>query len=102
MLEPVCFFPAANILRLIFLDGLHHKKVSLPVFNMRNLDMSVLWIYCIIDVCMFASDATDRLSEQSAPAQMEETDATEEGSGGQRCRLSPERTLPGRAAEVRG
>lgn len=40
--------------------------------------------------------------KQSWSSQMEETDASEDRTGGQRCGLPTKRTLPSPAGEVRG
>lgn len=57
-----------------------------------------LYIYLILCVALCAAAET----KQSCSSHMEETDAPEDRTGGQRCGLSAPRTLPGTAGKVRG
>lgn len=56
-----------------------------------------LYVYLILCVVLFAA----AVPEQSWSSHMEETDAAEDRTGGQRCGLSARKILPGTAGKVR-
>lgn len=58
--------------------------------------MSAVWIRCVDDVVLCAA----AVPKQSRSPQVEETQSTEDGAGGQRRGLSPQ-TLPGTERQVR-
>lgn len=61
-----------------------------------NIPVCPFTLFCDFVLCAAA------VCKQSCSCQMEESDAAEDGTGGQRRDLSTQRTLPGSAGEVRG